>query len=193
MYDAPSDNLECVQECLVSTDGQTSDPRASLAAAIEAVSAAGTLEAMLDGVLAAAVAGLAPSMGAIFVSDPDRPGLQLVASHGMDQDATTALSSAVNDPADPFTTAAVTRIATFDRVETLVLTAILFWVIQSFVAQPFQVRQQSMMDTIQDSQFGARRSPDPAVRWVPPRRHRRLHPAGGHRRIRRSATRSSSA
>jgi signal peptidase I len=38
-------------------------------------------------------------------------------------------------------------------VETLVLTAILFWLIQSFVAQPFQVRQQSMMDTIQDSQF----------------------------------------
>ena len=38
-------------------------------------------------------------------------------------------------------------------VETLVLTLILFWVIQSFVAQPFQVQQRSMMDTIQDSQF----------------------------------------
>ena len=38
-------------------------------------------------------------------------------------------------------------------VETLVLTAVLFWVIQSFVAQPFQVQQDSMMDTIQDSQF----------------------------------------
>jgi len=118
VYDAASDNLKCVQECLVPTDGQTSDPRASLAPAIEAVSAAGTLEAMLEGVLAAAVAGLTPSMGAIFVSDPDRPGLQLVASHGMDQDATTALSSAVNDPADPCTTAAVTRIATFDREAT---------------------------------------------------------------------------
>ena len=109
MYDAASDNLKCVQECFVSTDGQPSDPRASLAPAIEAVSAAGTLEAMLDGVLAAAVAGLAPSMGAIFVSDPDRPGLQLVASHGMDEGATAGLSTAVNDPADPFTTAAVTR------------------------------------------------------------------------------------
>jgi signal peptidase I len=38
-------------------------------------------------------------------------------------------------------------------VETLVLTAILFWVIQSFVAQPFQVQQRSMEDTIQDGEF----------------------------------------
>jgi signal peptidase I len=38
-------------------------------------------------------------------------------------------------------------------VETVVLTLILFWVIQSFVAQPFQVRQFSMQDTIEDGQF----------------------------------------
>jgi signal peptidase I len=38
-------------------------------------------------------------------------------------------------------------------VETIVLTLILFWVIQSFVAQPFQVKQVSMRDTIQDGQF----------------------------------------
>ncbi|HET7029697.1 MAG TPA: signal peptidase I [Candidatus Limnocylindrales bacterium] len=38
-------------------------------------------------------------------------------------------------------------------VETLVLTVVLFWVIQSFVAQPFQVRQHSMEHTIEDSQF----------------------------------------
>jgi signal peptidase I len=41
----------------------------------------------------------------------------------------------------------------FEIVETLVLTLILFWVIQSFVAQPFQVRQHSMDHTIEDSQF----------------------------------------
>ena len=41
----------------------------------------------------------------------------------------------------------------FEIVETIVLTLILFWVIQSFVAQPFQVRQFSMQDTIQDGQF----------------------------------------
>jgi signal peptidase I len=38
-------------------------------------------------------------------------------------------------------------------VETLVLTLIIFWVIQSFVAQPFQVRQFSMHDTKEDGQF----------------------------------------
>jgi signal peptidase I len=38
-------------------------------------------------------------------------------------------------------------------VETVVLTLILFWVIQSFVAQPFQVKQDSMMNTIQPEQF----------------------------------------
>jgi signal peptidase I len=38
-------------------------------------------------------------------------------------------------------------------VETLVLTLILFWVIQSFVAQPFQVQQFSMQNTIQNDQF----------------------------------------
>lgn len=38
-------------------------------------------------------------------------------------------------------------------IETVVLTLILFWVIQSFVAQPFQVRQFSMMNTIEDQQY----------------------------------------
>jgi signal peptidase I len=38
-------------------------------------------------------------------------------------------------------------------VETVILTAILFWVIQNFVAQPFQVQQVSMRDTIQDGQY----------------------------------------
>jgi diguanylate cyclase (GGDEF)-like protein len=118
VYDAASDPHISVQECFVSTDGQTSDPRASLSTAIQTIAGAGTLEAMLDGVLAAAVAGLHPAMGAIFVSDPDRPGLQLVASHGMDEAAAARLSADVADPADPFTTAAVTRTATFDREAT---------------------------------------------------------------------------
>jgi signal peptidase I len=38
-------------------------------------------------------------------------------------------------------------------VETLVLTLIIFWVIQSFVAQPFRVQQQSMQDTLQPDQY----------------------------------------
>src|SRR5829696_3175159 len=104
-----------VQECLVSNDGQTSDPRASLSPAIQAIAAAATLETMLEAVLGAAVSALDPSMGAVFVSDPDRPGLQLVASHGMDDAAAARLAIDVEDPADPFTTAAVSRTAIFDR------------------------------------------------------------------------------
>jgi signal peptidase I len=38
-------------------------------------------------------------------------------------------------------------------IETVVLTAILFVIIQNFVAQPFQVQQVSMLNTIQDGQY----------------------------------------
>ena len=37
--------------------------------------------------------------------------------------------------------------------ETLVLTLIIFWVIQSFVAQPFRVQQQSMEHTLEPDQY----------------------------------------
>ena len=38
-------------------------------------------------------------------------------------------------------------------VETLVLTLLIFWVIQSFVAQPFKVQQQSMERTLEPDQY----------------------------------------
>ena len=38
-------------------------------------------------------------------------------------------------------------------VETLVLTLIIFWVIQTFVAQPFRVQQQSMQHTLEPDQY----------------------------------------
>ena len=38
-------------------------------------------------------------------------------------------------------------------VQTLVLTVVLFWVVQSFVAQPFQVRQVSMQPTIENNEY----------------------------------------
>ena len=66
----------------MSTDGQPSDPRISLPGAIEAVAGRGDLDAALHGILDAGMAALRPVMGAIFISDPDRPGLQLAASHG---------------------------------------------------------------------------------------------------------------
>ncbi len=103
----------------MSTDRSSSDPRAALAGAIDAVARSAGLEAALEGVLAAAADALRPTMGAVLISDPDRPGLQLVASHGMDEAAAARLSLAVADPADPFTTAATTRTSTFDREATM--------------------------------------------------------------------------
>jgi signal peptidase I len=38
-------------------------------------------------------------------------------------------------------------------VETLALTLLIFWVIQSFVAQPFKVQQQSMEQTLEPDQY----------------------------------------
>jgi signal peptidase I len=38
-------------------------------------------------------------------------------------------------------------------VETLVLTLVIFWVIQSFVAQPFRVQQESMENTLEPDQY----------------------------------------
>ena len=41
----------------------------------------------------------------------------------------------------------------FEIVETLVLTLIIFFVIQTFVAQPYQIRQQSMEQTLEPDQY----------------------------------------
>jgi signal peptidase I len=40
-----------------------------------------------------------------------------------------------------------------ELVETIVLTLIIFWVIQSFVAQPYRVQQQSMEHTLEPDQY----------------------------------------
>jgi diguanylate cyclase (GGDEF)-like protein len=103
----------------LSTDRPSSDPRAALTGAIDAVVRSAGLEPALDGVLAAAAEALRPSIGAILISNPDRPGLQLVASRGMDEAATARLGLAVADPADPFAAAAATRVVTFDREATM--------------------------------------------------------------------------
>ena len=41
----------------------------------------------------------------------------------------------------------------FEILETLVLTVVIFWLIQTFVAQPFQVRQRSMEATLEEGQY----------------------------------------
>jgi diguanylate cyclase (GGDEF)-like protein len=102
----------------VSTDGSTIDSHATLANAIDVVASAPDLETALDGVLGVAAA-LSPAMAAILVQDPDRPGLQVVATTGFDQAAQAQLAEDVTDPAHPFAEAAGGRIATFDREATM--------------------------------------------------------------------------
>ena len=82
-------------------DRPASDPRALLSSAIQAVAESAGLDAALTGVLEAAVAGLGPVMGAIFLSDPDRTGLEMGASYGMDAAGVARLSAAVADPGPP--------------------------------------------------------------------------------------------
>lgn len=59
--------------------------------------------------------------------------------------------------ASPYTAELVTQRPAFgclfEIVETLVLTLIIFFVIQNFIAQPYQVKQQSMEQTLEPDQY----------------------------------------
>ena len=94
--------------------GPSRDPRSSLSSAIAAAAAGGEPDATLQGVLDAGAAGLGAAMAAIFLQDPDRPGLTIAASVGMPDPS--SLQADVEDPAHPFAQAAAARTATFDRV-----------------------------------------------------------------------------
>ena len=113
------DVSSCLQELSVSTDGPSRDPRLSLIAAIDGVAQGGDLDIALGAVLASAVQALGPTMVAVLVQDPDRPGLQLAASHGFSEAAIAQLAVDVTDPTHPFAMAALGRTATFDREATM--------------------------------------------------------------------------
>lgn len=98
----------------MSADGSIRDPLASLLAAIRAVATAEDLEPALEAVLDAASI-LDPTMGAILVQDPDRPGLQVAATRGFDDDAREQLASDAADPSHPFAEAAAGRAPAFER------------------------------------------------------------------------------
>ena len=103
----------------MSTDGQTSDPRASLAPAIEAV--AGCRHPRGDA-RRRARRGRRRSRAVdgrdLRLRSRTAPASSSSRRTAWTTTAAARLSTAVNDPADPFTTAAVTRIATFDREAT---------------------------------------------------------------------------
>ncbi len=94
-------------------NGPSSDPRTHLPAAIAAAAAGDDVDAALAAILAAGVAALSPTAAAIFLSDPDRPGLTLAASHGVDEGS--PLIADAQDPDHPFSEAATGRAAVFDR------------------------------------------------------------------------------
>jgi diguanylate cyclase (GGDEF)-like protein len=97
----------------VPADGPSHDPRSRLPAAIAAATTGDDLDSTLQAILAAGVTALEPTLAAIFLADPDRPGLTLAASHGIADPA--ALIAEAQDPGSPFAVAVSSRTATFDR------------------------------------------------------------------------------
>ncbi len=93
-----------------------SDPRASLSAAIAALASGDDLETSLGAILDAGIAASGAAMAAVFLQDPDRSSLALVASRGLPDPARFAAD--VTDPSHPFAQAAAGRLATFDREAT---------------------------------------------------------------------------
>ena len=95
----------------------------------------------------------------------------------------------------PYTAGLVTRRplgCLFEIVETLVLTLIIFFVIQTFVAQPYRVEQQSMERTLEPDQYVLVDKLTPRLRRLLARRHRRLRAARGlGRRVARGRPSSS--
>jgi diguanylate cyclase (GGDEF)-like protein len=119
VYDAGPSRIQLRAGATVSTVGPSRDPNRFLIGAIDGIAAAGDLETALGAVLTGAAAALGAAMGAILVQDPDRPGLQPVATHGFDEAATARLAEDVADASHPFAEAAHGRSSTFDREATM--------------------------------------------------------------------------
>jgi diguanylate cyclase (GGDEF)-like protein len=100
----------------VTLDGPSRDPRASLSAAIAAAAAADEPDRTLQRILGAAIDGVGATMGAVFLSDPDRPGLTLLASSGLPP--ALDLARDVEDPGHPFGRAVADRQSMWDLVAT---------------------------------------------------------------------------
>ncbi len=94
-------------------DGPSRDTRSSLPAAIAAAASGDDLDATLEAILRVGVEALGPSLAAIFLADPDRPGLSLAVSHGLADPS--ALIASGDDPGSPFAEAVASRSASFAR------------------------------------------------------------------------------
>lgn len=85
------------------------DPLAFIDAAAHALARSEHLDATLSSILDAAVGGTGSAGGAVFVQDPDRAELVLVASAGLDDDAAAALATAAAGEDHPLMIAARDR------------------------------------------------------------------------------------
>ena len=97
----------------MTSPGPSRDPRSSLSAAIAAAAQAADLDAALATITAAGRDALGASLGAVFLADPDKPGLVLAASDGLPTSST--LAQDAQEPGHPFHDAAIGRTASFDR------------------------------------------------------------------------------
>jgi diguanylate cyclase (GGDEF)-like protein len=97
----------------VASDGPSRDPRSHLPAAIQAATA-DDLDAALAAILAAGLAALEPASAVVFLADPDRAGMQLTASTGLDPAAAAALADAAQEASHPLAAVAANRSALHD-------------------------------------------------------------------------------
>jgi diguanylate cyclase (GGDEF)-like protein len=97
----------------VASDAPSRDPRTHLPAAIEAATA-DDLDTALTAILASGVAALGPTTAAVFLADPDRAGLQLAATIGLDDDMAAALAEAAQEETNAYATAASGRAPAYD-------------------------------------------------------------------------------
>jgi diguanylate cyclase (GGDEF)-like protein len=105
VYDARSDHS--LQEGAVSeSPASNRDPLSILSAGAAVAARSSDLEEALSALLRLGAEATDAPSAAIFLEDPDRPGLQLVASHGLDDDAVARLVADVAEPTNPFAEAA---------------------------------------------------------------------------------------
>ena len=88
-------------------------PTDTLATSAAALAHGGDLDQTLSALLGAAAGATGAPLGAAFLEDPDRPGLQLSASVGMSPEADRTFEAAVNEATHPVAIAARELTASF--------------------------------------------------------------------------------
>jgi diguanylate cyclase (GGDEF)-like protein len=98
-----------VQPVTESSRTSSADPLAFLATAADSLARSDHLDSTLSAILEGTVTGTGSASGAVFVQDPDRAELVLVASAGLDPDAGQALANAATADDHPLMIAARDR------------------------------------------------------------------------------------